>query len=600
MDNEFSGEGRQKKKRKIRIIIHKDKKGRYVIIKGKKTYIKSSETKLSTKSKKKLAKAVYKKIRPSIVEEEKKYVEPYTQHNIGTKVAQEIGKIADVTSAYRHSVANEQAQRERDRKEYDERERNTLRESFEKAKKTLEKEIIDNITKKHNDDEFVEFNNEEDELYDKRVEDIDKLSKNEAILEIKDYYDDYLNLLKDPVEGRYLSKEPLEKLPKIELDKILESRFLKYGHGNNDDKGLSNFQIDKIMSKYPEFLGTISHDEIKSKILPQIKPKSRGGFVINTDPHNKPGEHWLAVYFDGRPGGDATIEFFDSFAEDIDPKLQKDLLLIANKLNAGTYLKYKYNRIRYQNDKSSNCGYFAMKFLIDRFRGKPFIDASGFNDIQHGESNIEKFKKQVGGKYIKFPYVASFGGALVDFRENYPPQVRKYLENNEPITSLVVCREPISGALDTAINILSLGKWNQAKKELGYDKLFHLYFIINNKYRLERNHVITMYPQQIREKTEKSYVPINKQITIKELLENTAKLVGPDLQRYDPGERNCQVFCVQVLKANGLLNNTLQTFIMQDAKSVIEKLPRYAQFLAQLTTDTAHVADKIVHGNSRI
>ena len=599
MDNEFSGEGRPKKKRKIRIIIHKDKKGRYVIIKGKKTYIKSSETKLSTKSKKKLAKAVYKKIRPSIVEEEKKYVKPYTQHNLGTKDAQKLGLIADITNSYKHSIANEQAQRERDRKEYDERERNTIRESFEKAKTELKKDIIDNIKEKYDNGE--QLNSIEQKLLDKRFEYIDQLNKNEAILEIKDYYDDYLNLLKNPqLSSLSLSKEPLEDLDKEELDKLLKVRFLQYGHGNNDDKGLSNFQIDKIMSKYPEFLGTISHDEIKSKILPLIKPKSRGGFVINTDPHNKPGEHWLAVYFDGRPGGDATIEFFDSFAEDIDPKLQKDLLLIANKLNAGTYLKYKYNRIRYQNDKSSNCGYFAMKFLIDRFRGKPFIDASGFNDIKYGESNIEKFKKQVGGKYIKFPYVASFGGALVDFRENYPPQVRKYLENNEPITSLVVCREPISGALDTAINILSLGKWNQAKKELGYDKLFHLYFIINNKYRLERNHVITMYPQQIREKTEKSYVPINKQITIKELLENTAKLVGPDLQRYDPGERNCQVFCVQVLKANGLLNNTLQTFIMQDAKSVIEKLPRYAQFLAQLTTDTAHVADKIVHGNSRI
>ena len=96
---------------------------------------------------------------------------------------------------------------------------------------------------------------------------------------------------------------------------------------------------------------------------------------------------------------------------------------------------------------------------------------------------------------------------------------------------------------------------------------------------------------------EKSYVPINKDVTIGELLKNTSEMVGPDLQRYDASERNCQVFCIQVLKANGLLNNTLQTFILQDAKSVIEKLPGFAQKAAQVVTDAAHFIDKKVYGD---
>jgi len=39
-------------------------------------------------------------------------------------------------------------------------------------------------------------------------------------------------------------------------------------------------------------------------------PKSnvRGLIVCNTDPHDKPGEHWIAMYIDGDRG-----EYFDSF-----------------------------------------------------------------------------------------------------------------------------------------------------------------------------------------------------------------------------------------------------------------------------------------------
>ena len=41
------------------------------------------------------------------------------------------------------------------------------------------------------------------------------------------------------------------------------------------EDGLSNIQIDKVMRKYPEYLGTIARDQIKSIIIPKIKPKSR-------------------------------------------------------------------------------------------------------------------------------------------------------------------------------------------------------------------------------------------------------------------------------------------------------------------------------------
>jgi hypothetical protein len=35
------------------------------------------------------------------------------------------------------------------------------------------------------------------------------------------------------------------------------------------------------------------------------------GLIVNTDPHNKPGSHWVAIYGDG----DGHTEFFDSYGK---------------------------------------------------------------------------------------------------------------------------------------------------------------------------------------------------------------------------------------------------------------------------------------------
>lgn len=56
------------------------------------------------------------------------------------------------------------------------------------------------------------------------------------------------------------------------------------------------------------FLGCFPIDR-----LPQIKNGRRRGdiaFIVNSDPHNKPGQHWLAVYISS-----TVVVFFDSLAQ---------------------------------------------------------------------------------------------------------------------------------------------------------------------------------------------------------------------------------------------------------------------------------------------
>lgn len=393
-----------------------------------------------------------------------------------------------------------------------------------------------------------------------------------------------------------------------------------------DEKGMSDLDIDRIMNKYPEYLGTISHDEIKSRILPEIRPKSRFCFIINTDPRSKPGQHWQCFYVDGRPEGEHEIDFFDSYADPIDEKLLRDVKLMADKVNSGSYLKLKENMIKLQNAKSSNCGWFCCQFLIDRLRGKRFPEASKFSDVIRGEASVEHFKKQHGG-FVK--YIPSFensnpemdfvrsqrnnaeayaefkkhqeGEALPTFYTYYPPSVRRYM-TDEPVTSLQVARLPISRGLDKALNIASLGGWKKALKEEGYDEAFHLYFIINGKYRLERNHTITMFPYSPDSGEQKINVPLKPGITIKSMLEKTAQQVGPDLQRYDGRHNNCQIFILQVLRANGLGNDAITKFTNQNIEQIVKKLPWYARWVSSISkgvTDVAHRVQHVIEGDGK-
>lgn len=367
------------------------------------------------------------------------------------------------------------------------------------------------------------------------------------------------------------------------------------GKGVGEDKGMSNIEIDKILSPYPEFLGTISHDQVKSVILPRVKPGSRGGFVINTDPVRKPGQHWQAVFWDARPQGENEIDFFDSYGDPIDPSLQKDLLSLASALQAGTYLKFKENRVKYQSDSSSNCGWFCVKFLMDRFRGRPFADASGWNETLKGESSIENFKRRLGGRFGYVPSFKEGGIGLPVIRTYYPPSVKKYL-TDKPITTINICRKPIAGYVNTLLNIVSFGGWNAALKKVGIDKALHLYMVLNGNTVLERNHVIEMKPGSVQGGSECVNVPLHGPITFKQLLERTSNAVGPALQIYDPRANNCQVFLTQVLRANGLLNPQLSAFVNQNIKGVFEHLPSFVGKLAKEVTDIAHRADTVVHG----
>jgi hypothetical protein len=52
---------------------------------------------------------------------------------------------------------------------------------------------------------------------------------------------------------------------------------------------MNTFEINNYLKNFPQFKGTYPRD-----MLPKINHLP-SGIVINTDPSNKPGEHWVAM-----------------------------------------------------------------------------------------------------------------------------------------------------------------------------------------------------------------------------------------------------------------------------------------------------------------
>ena len=99
---------------------------------------------------------------------------------------------------------------------------------------------------------------------------------------------------------------------------------------------------------------------------------------------------------------DQTVEYYDSFAEDIPKDSLVGLKDIVGRVSTPGLLKMKVNRIVDQDANSTNCGWFACKFIIDRFRGKKFKEVTKFDDSIKGEVEVEKLKKQHGGGFSEY------------------------------------------------------------------------------------------------------------------------------------------------------------------------------------------------------
>ncbi len=191
------------------------------------------------------------------------------------------------------------------------------------------------------------------------------------------------------------------KAGKAEMLSILRRAGIK-GSGRSEG-GLYDDQIEKVMKIYPQFAGVIASDEV-NRLNAFIDHHKQVGFVINLDPHEKAGSHWCAVYIDSREPTRQVVEWYNPFGDAIPPLILREIKQVL--LDHRGVFKLKENRVKQQSDTSNNCGFFAQRFLMDRFAGKTFAQATGFDDHLHhsavakNEAEIERMKQMPPFKWI--------------------------------------------------------------------------------------------------------------------------------------------------------------------------------------------------------
>ena len=97
-----------------------------------------------------------------------------------------------------------------------------------------------------------------------------------------------------------------------------------------------------------ELIGIFSADRLPRR-LPARRPLL---LVCNTDPHSKPGEHWIAMYL----AKDGTGEYFDSFGRMPSP--------IFSDFLERHCVNYVFNDEQLQSVLSSFCGHYCIFYCL--------------------------------------------------------------------------------------------------------------------------------------------------------------------------------------------------------------------------------------------
>ena len=117
-----------------------------------------------------------------------------------------------------------------------------------------------------------------------------------------------------------------------------------------------------------------------------IRAPTTSLYVCNTDPNNKPGEHWVTIYIDS----DRRGEYFDSFGM---PPLFNEFLTF---LNYNTKSWTHNNRV-VQDDYSSAYGFHCIFYAVHRCVGFDVGSIANMytNDVVFNDAIVEEFVRKM-------------------------------------------------------------------------------------------------------------------------------------------------------------------------------------------------------------
>jgi len=159
----------------------------------------------------------------------------------------------------------------------------------------------------------------------------------------------------------------------------------------NPNEWLSSIDIIKVMKQYEkaykcfEFMGPSPIDfdtktlygecvweELCNFNLEKLlkNGKNKIGIIFNTDPHDKPGQHWMSMFINVKK---RKIFFFDSVGDKIPPEVMKLVERIqAQGLKMNPRIKFKFDQnypVEHQYG-NTECGIYSIFFIIHMLEDK--------------------------------------------------------------------------------------------------------------------------------------------------------------------------------------------------------------------------------------
>jgi len=200
------------------------------------------------------------------------------------------------------------------------------------------------------------------------------------------------------------------------------------------------------------------------------------------------------------------------------------------------------------------------------------------------------------------------GTSAFEVQNDYSPPVYEFIKRNyeEEIVSLKLCRQPIRKAIDAALNLATIGKWNKEKANFGYDDFYHLFLVgetsSGKQIKIEKNEIIVVETYHGASLDDRNCVPVDMPdgpIKLGTMLKKTEDdMKEKDYFLYDAFTNNCQLFAMGVLSANGLMNEELRGFIYKDMPEILKTQPSYMKKLTRGITDTGGRIKRFLEGTT--
>lgn len=189
-----------------------------------------------------------------------------------------------------------------------------------------------------------------------------------------------------------------------------------------------------------------------------------------------------------------------------------------------------------------------------------------------------------------------------------PSAIDKLLKKygDEKVMKVEACRLPIDSMTKKLLNVLSLGAFNRAVKDLNYDDVFHLYlkitipsgtFYIEKNQRLNLGKMGKPYHKKSN-KMECRAIQLLGKKSLKDMFSYLEATLGDWAYRYNAIKYNCQNFVSTMLDSLGEPRKTqkIKAFVNANSGKDLIKSP-LLRGISQAVTDAASLGQQAVLGN---